>query len=141
MTAQSGTARRVAVLGGGHGAQTLAADLTLGGHSVRLFELPEYAEQLAPVFASGQIEAVGDVVRGVATLDLVTSDIDVATADAEVLLVAVPAFGHARYAELLAPRVKGGQLVTLLPGTLGALEVARVWRDRGADPGVVLAET
>ena len=33
----------VSVLGGGACAQTLAADLTLAGHKVRLYELPEFA--------------------------------------------------------------------------------------------------
>ncbi|HSK95927.1 MAG TPA: NAD/NADP octopine/nopaline dehydrogenase family protein [Euzebyales bacterium] len=134
-------ARTVAILGGGHGAQTLAADLALAGHHVRLFELPEFAPALATVFASGRVEAHGDLLRGTAQLDLVTDDLDAAISDAQVVLVAVPAFGHATYAHLLGPRVKGGQLVALLPGTLGTLEMARVWRDCGTDPDVVLAET
>jgi opine dehydrogenase len=134
-------ARTVAILGGGHGAQTLAADLALAGHRVRLFELPDFAPALARVFDSGRIEAHGDLLSGTAQLDLVTDDLDAAIADAEAVLVAVPAFGHATYAQLLGPRVKGGQLVALLPGTLGTLEMARIWRNCGTDPAVVLAES
>jgi len=133
--------RTVAILGGGHGAQTLAADLALAGARVRLFELPEFAPALAEVFDSGRIEAHGDILRGTAQLELVTDDLDSAVSDVEVVFVAVPAFAHARYAQLLGPRVKDGQLVTLLPGTLGTLEIARIWRDCGTDPAVVLAES
>ncbi|HUG85533.1 MAG TPA: NAD/NADP octopine/nopaline dehydrogenase family protein [Euzebya sp.] len=133
--------RTVAVLGGGHGALTLAADLTLQGHRVRLFELESFRDRIRTVFDNQTIEAVGDVLSGTAHIELVTSDIDAALVDAEVVLVAVPAFGHRTYAELLAPRVKDGQLVTLLPGTLGTLEFARTWHDLSVDPSVVLAET
>ncbi|MBI2882259.1 MAG: NAD/NADP octopine/nopaline dehydrogenase, partial [Candidatus Tectomicrobia bacterium] len=40
---------QVAVLGAGGGGQTIAADLTLEGHSVRLFEHPKFAASLKPV--------------------------------------------------------------------------------------------
>lgn len=134
-------ARTVAVLGGGHGAQTLAADLALAEHRVRLFELPEFAHALAEVFDTGRIRAHGALLNGTAQLDLVTDDLDAALADAEVVFVTVPAFAHARYGHLLGPRVKGGKVVALLPGTLGTLEMARIWRDHGTDPAVVLAES
>jgi opine dehydrogenase len=133
--------RTVAVLGGGHGALTLAADLSLQGHRVRLFELEEFQDRIRPVFETQIIRAIGEVLSGTAHIDLVTSDLDAAVAHADVVFVAVPAFGHGTYAELLSSRVKDGQVVTLLPGTLGTLEFARAWRDLGADPSVVLAET
>jgi opine dehydrogenase len=134
-------ARTVAVLGGGHGAQTLAADLTLRGHHVRLFERSDFAQHIAPLFETFTIEAVGHVLRGTAHIELVTDDLDAAVTDADVILVAVPAFGHSSYAERLASCVKGSQLVALLPGTLGALEMARIWRDREVDPEVTIAES
>lgn len=133
--------RTVAVLGGGHGALTLAADLALHGHAVRLFELEAFRAGIDHVFRTGHIKAVGHVLQGTGALDLVTTDINAAVSDAEIILVAVPAFGHRTYADLLAPTVKAGQLVVLVPGTLGTLEFAQTWRGLGADPSVVLAET
>jgi opine dehydrogenase len=133
--------RAVAVLGGGHGALTLAADLTLRGHRVRLFELESFQDRVRTVFETQIIHAVGEVLSGTARIDLVTGDLDAAVARADVVFVAVPAFGHRTYAELLSSRVKDDQLVVLLPGTLGTLEFARAWRDLGADPSVVLSES
>ena len=52
--------RTVAVLGGGHGGHTLAADLTLSGHSVRFFEMERFRHQMEKVFATRTINAVGD---------------------------------------------------------------------------------
>jgi len=133
--------RTIAILGGGNGGHTLAADLSLQDHKVRLFEMEKFRHQMEAVFQTRSIQAVGAVFSGTARIDRVTSDIEEAIVGAELILVAVPAFAHADYAELLAPVVKGGQLVVLLPGTFGALEFSAVFRARGADPAVVLAET
>lgn len=132
--------RTVAVLGGGHGGHTLAADLTLAGHTVRFFEMERFRHQMTKVFATQTIEAVGEILTGTAHIHAVTSDIAAAVGDAEIILVAVPAFAHKDYAELLTPHVQAGQIVVLLPGTLGTLEFARIWREAGVGEGVVLAE-
>ena len=139
-TATSRRTRTVAVLGGGHGGHTLAADLTLSGHSVRFFEMERFRHQMEKVFATRTIDAVGDILQGTAHIDVVTSDIAAAVGGAEIILVAVPAFAHKDYAELLAAHVSEGQVVALLPGTLGSLEFARIWRTAGLAEGVVLAE-
>jgi opine dehydrogenase len=138
--ATSDRTRTVAVLGGGHGGHALAADLTLAGHSVRFFEMERFRHQMERVFTTKTIEAVGDVMSGTAHVHAVTSDIAAAVSEAEIILIAVPAFAHKDYAELLAPHVRVGQVVALLPGTLGTLEFARIWREAGVGEGVVLAE-
>ena len=55
-------------------------------------------------------------------------------------MVIVPAYGHAPWAEALAPHLRDDQTLTLMPGTLGALEVARILREAGAPP-IPVAET
>ncbi len=92
------------------------------------------------VFETRTITAVGDVLQGTAHIDAVTSDIAEAVDGAEIILVAVPAFAHKDYAELLASHVREDQVVALLPGTLGSLEFARIWRAAGLAEGVILAE-
>ena len=59
----------VAVLGGGHGAFTTAADLTLAGHRVRLWR--RAALDLAA--AREGIALTGDGREGLARMDLVTA--------------------------------------------------------------------
>ena len=41
--------RRIAVLGGGHGARTVAADMSLAGHEVRLFEFERFAANIGEI--------------------------------------------------------------------------------------------
>ena len=51
--------RKLAVLGGGHGARTMAADLTLAGHSVTLYEMPEFKNDMRVIFETKRIRLEG----------------------------------------------------------------------------------
>ena len=133
--------RKVAVLGGGNGGHALSADLALAGHDVRLFEMEQFKQNMHQVFTTKKIECVGNVLNGIASINTVTSNIDEALKDAEIILVATPAFAHKGYAHLLAGKILPHQLVVLLPGTLGSLEVAHIWRELGTNDGVVIAES
>ncbi len=124
---------RIAVLGGGNGGLTVAADLTLAGHKVNLFELPEFWDSLEPVKDTGEIRLGGVGRCGTARLEIVTSDIHEALADAKVVLVSVPAFGAERMAEACAPAVRDDHLVVCLPGTFGSVAFAQVFRRMGVD--------
>ncbi len=131
---------RVAVLGGGNGALTLAADLTLAGHRVNLFELPEFWDALTPVRETGRIELAGVGRCGTANLEMVTCDIQEALASATIVLVSVPAFGAARMAEAVAPAVRDDHLVVCLPGTFGSVAFSQVFRRIGVDAHPVLGD-
>jgi opine dehydrogenase len=114
--------------------------LSLAGHSVTLGELPAFPEAIAPVRESRRIELLGVAHTGSARIAEVTDDVAAAAAASDTLLVIVPAYGHAPWAEALAPHLRDDQTLTLMPGTLGALEVARILRESGAAP-IPVAET
>jgi len=114
--------RKIAVLGGGHGARTVAADMALAGHEVRLFEFERFHDSVARIFQQRTISITGEAREGLAELALCTHDIAEAIDGAEAILVIVPSLYHRVYAELLAPRLKGGEHIVLIPGTMGSLE-------------------
>jgi len=68
-------AKKIAVLGGGHGAHTMAADLTVKGHTVNMFEMPHFKHNMAKVFDTCEIEVTG-IEHFTAKLNMVTDDID-----------------------------------------------------------------
>lgn len=131
--------RSVTVLGGGNTAFAVAANLTLRGAQVTLYELPELEESLSPVLNSSIINLVGVAERGQARIKRVTTDIEVALAASELVLLIVPAYGHKRFAEVCAPYLRPEHTVVLMPGTLGSLEWARILREANAND-VTLAE-
>ena len=55
---------RIAVLGGGNAGRGIAADMTLKGLKVNLFELARFADSFAPVKASGTLSLQASPARG-----------------------------------------------------------------------------
>lgn len=113
--------KKVAVLGGGHGAHCMAADLASRGFKVNMFEMPEFKRNLSLLFETKTIEIDG-LIKGCYTLEKVTSDIRDAIDGVRYILIATPAFAHKAYAELL----KGitdpqNQIVILYPGAFAGL--------------------
>ncbi|OGG46818.1 MAG: hypothetical protein A3F84_03495 [Candidatus Handelsmanbacteria bacterium RIFCSPLOWO2_12_FULL_64_10] len=130
----------VTVLGGGNTAFSVAANLTLQGVSVTLCEIAGFESALAPIRQTQEIHLAGVAAKGVAKVHRVTTDLGEALAFSDLALLIVPAYAHRPFAEACAPHLRPGQTVVLMPGTLGALEFARILRERGCS-GVTLAET
>src|SRR5262245_19865474 len=131
----------VTVLGGGNTAFAVAASLTLAGCHVTLCEIPGCRHAVEPTLESPQVTLDGVAQRGVARLHRVTTDFAEALAENELVLLIVPAYAHKPFAEAAAAHFRPGQVVVLMPGTLGSLEFARILRERSAARGVTLAET
>lgn len=131
----------IAVLGAGNAGRALAGDLARLGADVVLWNrTPDHVAEIAAI---GGIELEG-AVAGFGKLRLVTSDVAEALADATLVMVCVPAFGHRDMARVCAPHLHQGQLVVLNPGrTFGALEFLHELRLQqcGADVAVAEAAT
>jgi opine dehydrogenase len=131
----------VAVMGGGNGSHTIAADLTLKGLTVNMFELEQFAGNMRQVFETREIEMTGVAGGGTAGLNMVTSEIERAVENVEIIFIPLPGFAAAVYAELLAPYLKNDQIVVLMPGTLSALEFREALRTNGNTNDPIIAET
>lgn len=130
----------VSVLGGGNGAHTMAADFSLCGFDVILYEMPQFKPNVEKVLRTKTIEATG-AIEGTAELKGATIDIDEAIKDAEYINIVVPAFAHRPYADLLAGRLREEQVVILYPGTFSSLEFKEIFRKKRKEIGNVIAET
>jgi len=49
------TPKKIAILGGGNGAHTMAAEFTLKGHTVNLYEMPQFKNNMKKVFETKTI--------------------------------------------------------------------------------------
>ncbi len=115
---------RVAVLGGGHGALATAADLSLRGHEVTL--AMRNRDRFRELFDTRRLEMTGIAGEGVAELASVTDDHAAAVAAAELVLIPMPAHTQGAVFSRIAPALADGQVVCLMPGTLGALVLGRL---------------
>lgn len=119
-------AKKIAVLGGGNGAHTIAADLVRKGHIVNLFEMAAFKDKIATVFKTKEITVTGSE-QWVAKLNMVTDNIDEAIEGARYIIILTPAFAHAAYGRLLKGRVKKDQIIVTLPGAFASLQIRKIF--------------
>ncbi len=129
---------RMAVLGAGNGAHAFAGDLGKRGYPVRLYN--KFAHEIVHLQAAGGVR-LEEAIDGFGPLEMVTTDIEPAISEADIILVVVPAIAHAPMAEVCAPYLRDGQIVVLNPGrTGGAMEFRQVLRSKGVTSKVLVAE-
>lgn len=101
---------KVAILGAGAAGCTMAADLKSKGHEIRLFDLPQYSENLTSIRKQGGIRLTGEL-TGNHMPDLLTSDIDEATDHADITMLVVPGFAHEAFMDACLPSLPKNQIM------------------------------
>lgn len=130
----------IAVMGAGHGGRAMAADLAARGFRVRLFNrTPEHIEAIQ---IRGGIELqLDDEQYLFGPLEMASHDMGAVIDGCQLLMVVVPASGHADIARMAAPYLEDGQIVVLNPGrTGGALEFRQVLQECECTADVIVAE-
>ena len=119
------TPKKIAVLGGGNGAHTMAAEFTLKGHTVNLYEMPQFKSNMQKVFDTQTIKLQGNIpeLQGPVKLNMVTDDIEKAVEGCRYICVVCPAFAHLGYAKLLKGLLHKDQIVVTYPGAFAAIPV------------------
>lgn len=139
-------AKPIAVLGGGACAQTFAAEFSLAGYKVHLYELPQFAPHtLGEVLESGEIELTGKQINfkwfkreGKAGIDLVTTDIAQALKGVGLIIVAIPAKGHPTFFETMIPHLKDGQVISIFPDNFGSLMLTYMLNQKNTQVDVLI---
>jgi opine dehydrogenase len=130
---------KVAVMGSGGGALAVAADFAKSGRDVVLADLPQFAGNLTAVEERGGVSVTSGW-HGSEVLPVgVARDVASAAADAELIAVVVPCFGHEPFMEVLAPILGEGQSLLFFGEGSGALVAARYLGD--GNRAVVVGET
>ncbi len=125
----------VALIGGGNGAITMAADLVSRGYSVRMYEQPEFIGNLAGLRQHKTIRVTG-VLNVTAKIDILTDDMAEAIEGVTYILVVTPSYAHESIAAKLKGIIKKDQVLVLYPGGFGSL----VFRQLLGDECPVIAE-
>ncbi|HYF92891.1 MAG TPA: NAD/NADP octopine/nopaline dehydrogenase family protein [Symbiobacteriaceae bacterium] len=130
---------QVAVLGAGNGGKAMAADLTLRGFPVRLYD--RFPEAVADVQSRGGITMQGSARSGFAPIAVATADLAEAVAGARTLIIVVPAFAHASLINDLVPILSDGQIVLFTPGYLSSVLLRRRLIEQRPGLRLLVAET
>jgi opine dehydrogenase len=132
---------RFTVIGAGNGGCAIAADMTLAGHDVILFEFPEFQSKFDKILDEQAITIKGVAREGKARLYLATTDIEKALNDVELIIVSMPGFGHARLAKEIAPLLKKDQVIIFIPGGLGSFFLLKELKTLNKPNHVIVGET
>ena len=129
------------VIGAGHGGKAMAAHLALMGRRVTLYN--RTFSHIEFIASRGGIDLEGPdaSTHGFGRLACVTSDMQEALRDAEIIMVVVPSSAHSDIAKAAAPYLKDGQTIVLHPGrTCGAIEFDTTLRRSQCAANVVISE-
>ena len=115
--------KTIAVLGGGHGAHAMAADLAIKGFRVNMCEAPEFEESIKSAVDQGGInliDAWGE--KHSVRLNLITTDFREAISDVGYIMMVVPATGSASFFNEIIPHLEDGQTVVKWSANFSAIE-------------------
>jgi len=131
---------QITVVGAGHGGKAMAAHLALMGANVTLYN--RTWKNIEAIAARGGVYVKSNEgVLGFGELAQVTSDIEAAVKNSQLIMLVVPAFAHAELARKMAPFLKDGQFIVLNPGrTFGAFEFRKELIESNCSADVVVAE-
>ncbi|MEG2097367.1 MAG: NAD/NADP octopine/nopaline dehydrogenase family protein [Pseudoflavonifractor sp.] len=132
---------KITIMGGGNGAFAAAADLTLRGHEITIYENPRFQASIAKIAETHiiNIEGVGQV--GQAKIHKVTTDLADALSGAELVMPISPAYAQETVAKSLVPHIRQGMVICLTPGSCGgSLIYGKVFNEAGVFDKVKLCE-
>ena len=128
-------------MGAGPGGMATAAALAWRGYQVSLFNRSQ--KRLVETQHRGGIEIEGDLGEAFVPLPVITTEPEVALRDAQLILIAVPAYGQVALVETASAFLPPNSILLLLTGSCGSLEIAPSLRRAGhdIDRGLLIGET
>lgn len=134
--------KSIAVLGGGNGGHTMAADLALKGYKVNFCEAPEFKESFSTTLerqAIDLIDAWGE--KHTIKPNVVTTNFEEALKGVDYIMITVPAIGLKSFFNYMAPYLENGQVVIKWSGNFSVLSLASILKEKGIKRDITLAET
>lgn len=133
----------VTVCGCGSGGMAMAADLSLLGCKVSLYEFPDFKDNLDPIRKNGGIFLTGNTFSGktgLARLDRITDDAEQAIQDIDLIMINVPAMAVHRFVEALSPYLAEGQTVLATTGYWASLRSRELLEESGVSKKITFVE-
>ncbi|ARD47092.1 NAD/NADP-dependent octopine/nopaline dehydrogenase family protein [Sporosarcina sp. P33] len=123
---------KISIIGAGNGGLTAAYHLSKLGHSICLYDSPEFDTQINAVKTQGGIKALTEdhgaemMFPGFEKISHATTDIKEAMDFAEMVIMICPSFAQELLFEQMLPHLKDGHIIFLMPGNYGGLVLNRM---------------
>lgn len=127
---------KITIVGGGNGGFAAAADLTIQGHQVTLFEVPAFKASLDEAIKAGGIDLEclpsNGIKPGFAKIHKFTIDPAEAMKDSDIVLIIAPSYSLNTLAKMLAPFVRENHIISLCPANFGgSVYVRKIMLENG----------
>lgn len=132
---------RISILGAGNGGLAMAADWSLHGHQVSLFDFEQFGTQIAAINDNGGIYVEGQL-EGFATLNYAGHSIAKALDKAELVVIVGPAYSTIHFAKVIKNHIQNGQHIVVCPGSIGGGFIVK--KELGLsheDDSIIVSET
>lgn len=134
--------RKIAILGGGNGGITAAADLSNKGFEVSLFQSEKFCKNLDVIKEKGEITLQTLEKESVEKVHLVTDDIKEAILGAQIVMLAIPGMAVEYFAEILAPVVGEDQIIYInSAAAMGCIRFINKAKEMGIDKKFKICES
>ncbi|SHG96244.1 NAD/NADP-dependent octopine/nopaline dehydrogenase family protein [Tepidibacter thalassicus] len=133
--------KNVTIIGAGNGGFAAAADLTLKGYRVTLYHDDVRRKTVEDLMRTNIIQLTG--VKGEREVKIykVTTNIEEAMAESDIIMSTIPAYGQEYIANKMIPYLRKEHRIILVPGsTGGALITAKIFYEEGKLDGVKISE-
>lgn len=133
---------RVAILGGGNGGITAAADLTQKGFLVNIFESQRFCKDLQFIKKNNEIVIEYKGNKSVEKINLITDDLEKAIEGCQIIMITVPGMGIEYFAEILAPVVKEDQVILINSApAMASVRFVKKAKEMGIEKDFKIGET
>ena len=133
---------RVAILGGGNGGITAAADLSNKGFEVSLFQSDKFCRNLDVIKEKGEILLQTLESESTEKVHLVTDDIKEAILGAQIIMLAIPGMAVEYFAEILAPVVREDQIIYInSAAAMGCIRFVNKAKEMGIEKKFKMCES
>lgn len=123
------TNMKVAVIGGGGTGMMMAADLTLRGFEVALFDIKNHAQNILEAKERGYIELIGNAMTGKAKIAKITTDIEEAMREVKYILIAAVVHRQEELINEILPYLRSKQTVCFSAGNAASILLKKKIQD------------
>lgn len=131
--------QKITVIGGGATGHGVAGYFSMQGIDVTLYDSEAYASALQATKDAGGILLRG-ALHGFGSPKLVTTDPAQAIPEAEVIFVDVMSDRHEEVARTIAPYLRDGQHILIIPGNLGSFIFRKIFKEMEISADVTVSE-
>lgn len=136
--------QKIAVLGSGNGGCAMAADLSMSGYDVNLYEDPKFVKNINSVKEQGGIEVIAEKYTGekfelpaggstgfARIKGTITSNMKEALNGVDLIMLIVPGFVREKFIRKMAPFLENGQTILVWCAYFGALQCHNLLKEIG----------